>query len=363
MNIAFIDHSYHQKTKSSEFFRTLLEDAGHSVEVHWCDAWRGGASVDLPKIAQYSYDRFIFWQQIYPPEELECLGPDKVIMVPMIDGCANRRHSWWKSYRKYRFISFSRALDQKLRANGIEHIGVQYWPEPESLSPNGQTTRDGRLSALFWMRSSEVSWQHVRILAESFPLGKMHIHQSLISDSEPDSVHGNDVVNLTYKTEISEWSPIRDDYQTALHQSHVYFAPRLLEGIGMSFLEAMALGLCVVAPNSPTMNEYIIHDVSGFLYDIRHPLLRQISAQEARNAGLTAREMVIDGRVRWRRDAERIEAFIEGEISDTISVWRGSPELPFRRRFAEDLISMSIALVKRVRAAVRNCHRASHANR
>lgn len=39
----------------------------------------------------------------------------------------------------------------------------------------------------------------------------------------------------------------------------------------MAFLEAMAEGLCVVAPDGSTMNEYIVDGQNGFLYDASHP--------------------------------------------------------------------------------------------
>ena len=55
-------------------------------------------------------------------------------------------------------------------------------------------------------------------------------------------------------------------YAPALRRAGIYFAPRLYEGIGISFLEAMAMGKAVVAPDNPTMNEYVTHNVNGFLY-------------------------------------------------------------------------------------------------
>ena len=34
----------------------------------------------------------------------------------------------------------------------------------------------------------------------------------------------------------------------------------------MAFLEAMAMGMCVVAENQPTANEYILSGQNGILY-------------------------------------------------------------------------------------------------
>ena len=65
----------------------------------------------------------------------------------------------------------------------------------------------------------------------------------------------------------------------------------------MSFLEAMASGLCVVALDAPTMNEVISHGVNGLLYapGRRAPLDFGL----AREMGARAREDVVRGRARW----------------------------------------------------------------
>ena len=72
---------------------------------------------------------------------------------------------------------------------------------------------------------------------------------------------------LAAKLEISEWYDTREEMIKDMEKSAVYIAPRLYEGIGMSFLEAMAHGRCVIAPDNPTMNEYITDKVTGYLYN------------------------------------------------------------------------------------------------
>lgn len=59
--------------------------------------------------------------------------------------------------------------------------------------------------------------------------------------------------------------------QQYIQKSALYFAPRKYEGIGMSFLEAMASGRCVIAPDYPTMNEYIKNGETGYLYNFKRP--------------------------------------------------------------------------------------------
>ena len=64
---------------------------------------------------------------------------------------------------------------------------------------------------------------------------------------------------------ITEIRLAREPHSTS--RANVYFAPRLEEGIGQTFLEAIRWGRCVVAADNRTINEYIIHGVNGLLYD------------------------------------------------------------------------------------------------
>jgi glycosyltransferase involved in cell wall biosynthesis len=96
--------------------------------------------------------------------------------------------------------------------------------------------------------------------------------------------------------------------KAAVASSTVYFAPRTAEGIGQAVLEAMALGLCVVAPNAPTMNEYIVHGETGLLFDPDHPTA--LDFRRAGDLGRNARTAALEGRARWEASCDRIRAFL-----------------------------------------------------
>jgi glycosyltransferase involved in cell wall biosynthesis len=70
-----------------------------------------------------------------------------------------------------------------------------------------------------------------------------------------------------YNITLSTWFEDKKDFEAVLSQANVFFTPRVEEGIGQSFLEAMARGQCVVAPNNGTMNEYIQDKYTGLLFD------------------------------------------------------------------------------------------------
>ena len=77
----------------------------------------------------------------------------------------------------------------------------------------------------------------------------------------------------------------------------------------MSFIEAMSMGLCVVAPRAPTMSEYIEDGVTGLLYDPEN--VKALDFSHAREIGAAARASCEAGRERWLSSWPAIKAFLE----------------------------------------------------
>ena len=101
----------------------------------------------------------------------------------------------------------------------------------------------------------------------------------------------------------------------------------MLEGIGMSFLEAMALGQCVVAPDAPTMNEYISNGTNGLLYPLERPGALDLSRH--REIGARARDSIERGFARWQASQEALLDFIatpKERLTRTLNgVWCPAP--------------------------------------
>ena len=57
--------------------------------------------------------------------------------------------------------------------------------------------------------------------------------------------------------------PNSKQYLEHLSKCNIFIVPRLYEGIGLTFLEAMASGMVVLSSNFPTMNEYIQNNING----------------------------------------------------------------------------------------------------
>jgi len=66
--------------------------------------------------------------------------------------------------------------------------------------------------------------------------------------------------------------------------------------------------MCVVAPDRPTMNEYVRHGENGLLYDPDHP--QALDFSNARALGLAARRSIEHGFVRWQAQIPALQSFI-----------------------------------------------------
>jgi len=153
----------------------------------------------------------------------------------------------------------------------------------------------------------EVGWATIRSLVGQTSFDSFHVHVAgdpgfppVESPPQPDL----DAFNATTST----WFEQRSDLERMVRRANVYFAPRLAEGIGQSFLEAMARGQCVVAPDNPTMSEYIVHGVNGLLYDPHNP--KPLDFSDVARIGEQARRGTIAGRSRWRAKEPAIIDFV-----------------------------------------------------
>jgi glycosyltransferase involved in cell wall biosynthesis len=100
----------------------------------------------------------------------------------------------------------------------------------------------------------------------------------------------------------------REEYLSRIAACEIVVAPRRKEGIGMAFLEAMAMGKCVVAHNDATMNEYIKDGVNGILFDADRPIAITESQVLSVRSNIHATKEQFYGV--WLEDMKKISNFI-----------------------------------------------------
>ncbi len=305
--LAFVDHSFHERTGSSAFFRDLLRSR-FEVESFPDDSWRTGRldPALAGALVNGEFEAFVFWQALWPLDLLGALGIGPPLFVPMFDDVASRDSLWWRSYRGGRFISFSRRLDRILRDAGASDVlPVRYAP-PLPEAP-GNPEED---TAFFWQRGREIGWKTVRQLSGGHQWSRFHLHwapdpgQGRMSPPSPGAENPNLLV--------TRWFETKSEYEAAAASCLVYFAPRQFEGIGMGFLEAMARGQCVVAPAAPTHDEYLRHGENGLLYDPQ--TASSLDFGRARELGKAARASMEVAREEWLRTVPAVLDFVEAGV-------------------------------------------------
>ncbi len=311
VRVAYIDHSFHMKTQSTQFLAEILERYGHTVTFFWDEAWSGGKSVSWSAVE--NYDAVIMFQAVCDAggHYFRKLHPN-VTFIPMLDqfgicfGPLFNLTNFWRQFQGCKVINFSSAAHAVTTAFGIQsHFARYYQPLVDGADQEKNT--DG-LHGFFWLRrEGELPWKVVRELIAGTHFSSFHLH--LAPDpgsSSPTLPSDEDIKRFNIKT--STWFEKKSDLDAVLSRANVYFAPRLEEGIGQSFLEAFGRSQCVVAPNEGTMNEYILDGVNGLLYDWKNP--KSLNFEKAIEYGAQGRLAALRGRNNWERGEARLVEYI-----------------------------------------------------
>jgi len=267
--IIFIDLETHRATGSSLFFVDLLKRR-FDVDVVYVTSRH---SPKMPKASEVAgYDCVACWQVM--PSNMRALSYGKpLVYVPMYDGETGNVVKWLRNrLQGIRAISFCRAESVLLKKAGINPLDVTYYP------PVGEHVLGDLRKVFFWERDG-ITADEVRRM---FP-----------------SESGFEVVMRS--STIKEGDDARRSYLKAMSECGVFVAPRRLEGIGLGFLEAMAIGKCVIANDAPTMNEYIANGKNGVLVnvDVAEDGGLKLCPEDVASIQEEAYKSCIDGRCGW----------------------------------------------------------------
>lgn len=301
--ILFIDLEFHIKTTSSRFLYELLEE-NFLVDKCFLDIYGRVNGVPKEHTACY-YDYLVLWQVMPERRYIEAFSYGKGILFPMYDDALHRTIDEWNEYRDFTIINFCKTLHDYLSVNGFESRYVQYFPKPQEIKDYGNVD-----SLFFWQRTNKIHVNQILSLCKNLNLKKVHIHKAV----DPFFYYIAADERFCYDFSYSSWFPEKADLLDVMYRAAYYAAPRKYEGIGMSFLEAMAMGRCVIAPNYPTMNEYIEDGVNGILYDYESPA--DIVAYDVRKLQENAYRFIEAGYKKWLNDKYHILEWIEEAIDN-----------------------------------------------
>lgn len=304
--LLFIGHEFHKKTKSSDFLQKLLAEK-YEVETFYINPYKI-SETDFTKITGKTFELLILLQVMPSLEELrKYISFKQCAFFPMYDNTKTLNSPLWNEYKNCNIINFSKAFHKTCKEGGLSSYYIQYFPKPADILDEGDEK-----SIFFWQRSDKITTKTLEKVIDIKKIDKLYLHKN----TDPKNKFIPPSKNLESKVVYSSWFDTKDEMQKYIQKSALYFAPRRYEGIGMSFLEAMAAGRCVIAPDYPTMNEYIKNRETGFLYDYKRPELLTLS--NIRKIQKNTSEYIKQGYEKWEKEKYKIFEYIESEpVTDT----------------------------------------------
>ena len=228
-----------------------------------------------------------------------------VLVFPMNDLTRLTPDAYLASLQQVEWISFSRDLHQRLSGLGLSSKYLQYAPDPSKFP---QVSWEKGARAYFWERMpAELDDRAARGLLSGLGVGSLEVRR--LGDAQFGQGQS---AETREKAERSWQNP--QDYIRQLANYNVYVAPRRFEGIGMTFLEAMAMGMCVVAENQSTANEYILSGENGILCggDRTHLFSPSpTSLSELERMGKAARESIGQIHQNWLQTRGKINQCVK----------------------------------------------------
>lgn len=265
----YIGHPYHQKTQSTQFMIDILSK---KYDLNILSYNSGTKDLkDIPEVFEEKYEVLFFFQNLPKAKYLKQLQNKKIIWFPMYD--AEVLNGWYKYINllsRLKIISFSKNFHNHMIRLGHLSFYYQYYPQPKKCNKQNILPK-----VFFWARRENINWDVVNKLLGENKIGSVIFKNSPDPGNKIILPDARDIAKYNIKV-INKWLS-KEEYESLLSSCDIYIAPRMYEGIGMSFLEAMAKRKCVIATNSPTMNEYIKHGYNGLLYDIKYPQQVDIS--------------------------------------------------------------------------------------
>lgn len=246
----------------SDAFRDLLVDAlSDKIEVELTDIDNWEKSTQ-PQI----------FCQIPLPEEVLRDKKSKPIWIPMWDNVWDYPQSWWDALPKHvRIVCFSKELYSRVKAAGLDAIHLTYYKDPLQLP----AVSWNKVTIFYWNRTGLLSPEFLLKLCKILKADKLIFRPDIdpgISDEyyfELPSKIGATNIEVIHETD-------RTNAYKKMSEANIYLSPRKLEGVGMTFIEALSRGMGVIAYDGPTMNEYIEHGTNGYLCSPKTPSSKRI---------------------------------------------------------------------------------------
>jgi glycosyltransferase involved in cell wall biosynthesis len=304
--IAFIDCAHHRETKSSKFLIDFFSPF-FDIDIYWDESKMGGSLPDATSIEQKNYDIVFILQagtNLNFYSQIDCRS---IVVIPNF--IPNHFSIDNDFPEKFKYLVLSKSQHKVLAALGRNSAWFQYYSNPYDFTP---IKNYDPLKGFHWCRSPEVSKSMIHELIADAKFAGLHIHDASIPGERALIPAGAPATNINVTSSV--WHKDRGEYLRILSNANVFFAPRLYEFPPHTILEAMSMGMCVVAPNLPSTNEYIENGKNGLLYDPNN--LFPLDFTNLKALGQNARKSMEDGFDGWLDQRHALFEYLTGTPLD-----------------------------------------------
>jgi hypothetical protein len=276
--------------QSRAFEELLVEPLKPFVDI-MLTAWDGQSSIPLDDSENPALNRPLIFCQRPPTPDLLKDPEARLVWIPMWDNVALNWSSdeWWASLPKsLRIIALSDGVARMAGDAGLPTLNLRYHQNPLKFDP--VNWKNGR-TLFYWNRTGLFGSTFIEKLCEVLDVQDFYFRGTL--DPKISTGAAYQLPAKLGKTAVHQVSRFdsQKDYFELLRHCNIYLAPRALEGVGLTFLEAMAAGCAVMGYDAPTMNEYIEHGVDGFLFS--NVIVKQEGTSFAHRAKNTIRKWAL----------------------------------------------------------------------
>lgn len=243
----FFSNDWHiKKEYSKAFYKTIINVIKDYINIEF--------HVKEGKYVNYNLfdsDIFIFCHQFMHNDNINNHNK-RIFYMPMYDNFRDCVGEWYEIPKDVIVLSYCREIDKICTMLGLKYLSLQYYEYNE----NQVNFNNGKILYFFDRHTNLISVDFLKKFVDILNIDKVLYH---ISDK-------NKFINDDKYENIYGWFNDHNEYKNIIKDSNIIICPRCCEGMGLTFIEEISRGCIPFAYDAPTMNEYIIHKFTGYLF-------------------------------------------------------------------------------------------------
>lgn len=294
--LAFVDHSFHMKTRSGDFLRKIFKEK-YNINDFWIDR-----NLNFDKEI-FDYDNIFFFQILPPLKVLNKLKFKNLMWAPMYDSPhypIGFSPLLWRIIEHYniKIISFSKKLSKQISKYKINFLDLKYFIKPIK----NKNRSINKLNIFFWYRGDidYNDWSNI-LLKDNI---RKIIYFDTLSKNRSSRFKYNKLIKYIHKPFAK-----KKYFKKLIMQSDIFVCPRKKEGIGMANVEALAYGKYLVSNYDSTMSEYIINNKVGIFFNKRNE--KKINIESVSKFNLYRYKYVLKGYKEFQKNKNKIVKLFE----------------------------------------------------